>query len=165
MFSRETIWGYSMASPIPFIGYIRMIRAKYNKIRKAVKRFSERNMTSSAVNKILTLTNGDLYIRNDMSLSELREYNRLADAFLNSETSTITGAKKAEANRRKGFDSFIRGLGYEGNTDNLWAKLSQYDINQIMKEYEYDSNDFFLDMVIAEERGQLDYFMERFAKY
>lgn len=154
-----------MASIIAYAKYISNLRSKYNKIRKAIKRFSLANMTSSAVEKILTLTNGDLYIRNDMSLSELRERDRLADAFLRSETSTLRGARRAESNKRKGFDAFIRGLGFEGNTDNIWNKLSQYDINQIMKEYAYDSNDFFLEMVISEERGELDYFLERFVKY
>ena len=134
-------------------------------IKKAQRRrlaILKRGLRSEAFDRAMSALNdnGFWQPKKTASLGELVRYKNILNKFLNAKTSTIKGIKKANAEKKAGFKNWItQTFGYKGDTEELYNALGGIDVNELIKSSNFDSTNFFNEMVISAKDGTLNQFI------
>lgn len=146
------------------------VRRDITRIKKRIKYMWKKGVQSVAADVLLSNFEGGIKgfnLSRSPSYAEVREFERLIQKFFASKTSTTTGAREAMTNKKKGFYELFRSMGYEGDIDMVWDKLKNYDMDSLLRQFDFDSDKVMVAIAMAAEGGSesLDTFLNSFGQY
>lgn len=146
------------------------VRRDITRIKKRIKYMWKKGVQSVAADVLLSNFEGGIKgfnLSRNPPYAEVREFERLIQKFFTSKTSTTAGAREAMTNKKKGFYELFRSMGYEGDIDMVWDKLKNYDMDSLLRQFDFDSDKVMVAIAMAAEGGSesLDAFLNTFGQY